>query len=208
MAKIPLYNEEGKQAGEMELNDAVFGVKPSEALVHQVFVAQEANRRQPWAHAKDRSDVRGGGRKPWRQKGTGRARHGSSRSPIWTGGGATFGPLKTRNYKQKINTKMKRQAVRMCLSDKVTDAKLIVLEDFKATGKTKQVADLRGKLPGVGKTTLMLTEKKTDNINQATRNVPKLDLQRVADVTVTDLLTHQYIILTKKDVEILEKRLG
>lgn len=208
MASIAVYNAEGKEAGKIDLNDAVFGVSPNEALVHQVFVAQEANRRQPWAHAKDRSDVRGGGKKPWRQKGTGRARHGSNRSPIWTGGGVTFGPLKDRNYKQKINTKMKRTAVRMCLSDKVTTGQLVVVDGLSTDGKTKAVAAFRSKLPGAGRSTLMLAPAKDENLNRATRNIPRLDLQQVADVSVADLMTHQFVIITKEGITALEKRLG
>jgi large subunit ribosomal protein L4 len=208
MAKVALYNEQGKEAGDIELNDAVFAVEANKNLVHQVYLALEANARQPWAHTKDKSDVRGGGKKPWKQKGTGRARHGSNRSPIWKGGGVTFGPLSTRNYKQKINRKMNQKAVRMCLSDKVAEGQLIVLEAFDAIGKTKQIADLRNSLPGAGKSTLLLSVESNEKLNLATRNVAKLDLQRVADVNVVDLLHHQFVIATKADVEALEKRLA
>lgn len=207
MAKVDLYNLEGKKSSSIELNDAVFGIKPKIALIHQVYLALTANAREPWAHSKDRSDVRGGGKKPWRQKGTGRARHGSIRSPIWRGGGVTFGPVKERNYKQKINKKMNAQAVRMCLSDKVADSKFIVLEDIASDGKTKKMAELRSALPGFGKTTIILTAKKDDMLKRATLNIPKVDLQRAIDVNVVDLLHHQYVITTKAGVEVIEKRL-
>jgi large subunit ribosomal protein L4 len=207
MPKADLYNQEGKKSGSVELGDAIFGVKSKISVIHQVYVALMANAREPWAHTKDRSDVRGGGRKPWRQKGTGRARHGSIRSPIWRGGGVTFGPLKGRNYKQKINKKMNRQAVRMCLSDKVLEQKFIVLEDLTSDGKTKTMAKLRASLPGLGKTTLWLLPKKNDMLKRATRNIKKLDLQMASDVNVVDLLHHQYIFATKATVEVLEKRL-
>ena len=114
MLNAKVYNQTGKENGEVELTEAVFGVKPKVSVVHQVFVALRANAREPWADTKNKGEVRGGGRKPWKQKGTGRARHGSIRSPIWKGGGITFGPLSTRNYKQKIN---KRTV--LCLTMKI-----------------------------------------------------------------------------------------
>src|SRR3989338_5705358 len=139
MPKAVLYNVQGEKTGDMELNDAVFGVKPKKSVVHQVYTALLANAREPWAHTKDKGDVRGGGKKPWRQKGTGRARHGSIRSPIWRGGGITFGPLNVRNYTKKVNKKMSQVAVRMCLTDKVNDARFIVLEALTPSGKTKEM---------------------------------------------------------------------
>lgn len=206
MAKVPVYNNQGKNTGDINLTDAVFGVTANPTLVHQVYLALEANLREPWAHAKDRSEVRGGGRKPWRQKGTGRARHGSRRSPIWTGGGVTFGPLNTRNYGQKVNRKMKAAAVKMCLSDKIGAEKFVVLEDFQATGKTKEIAALRAHLPGSGKTTLILTDGSNEKLALATRNIPRVHVQRAQDVNVADLLNHQYIISTKTAIAALEKR--
>lgn len=208
MAKVPLYNQEGAQAGELTVSDAIFAVTPKKSVVHQVYVALEANEREPWAHSKDKSEIRGGGKKPWKQKGTGRARHGSTRSPIWKGGGVTFGPLNERNYTQKINKKMKQEAVRMCLSDKVTDAKFIVLESLTLSGKTKEAATLRKLLPGKGKTTLILSAENNDSLSLATRNIPAVDLCRAQDVNVVDLLHHQYVITTKDGVAALEKRLA
>lgn len=203
-----MYNAKGKKDGDIELNDAVFGVTPKQSVVHQVFVALMANQRQPWAHTKDKSEVRGGGRKPWRQKGTGRARHGSIRSPLWAGGGVTFGPLKTRNYKQKINKKMNKVAVRMCLTDKVNDEKFVVVGELPADGKTATAATLRAALPGQGKTTLVLTAEKNDQVLRAAENLDNFDVQIAQDVNVRDLLNHQYVIASKGAVEVLEKRLA
>lgn len=208
MAKIAIYNAKGKKDGDMELNDAVFGVKPKQSVVHQVFVALMGNQRQPWAHTKDKSEVRGGGRKPWKQKGTGRARHGSIRSPLWTGGGVTFGPLNVRNYKQKINKKMNRTAVRMCLSDKVNEEKFFVVSELPEDGKTATAVALRQELPGYGKTTLVLTAGKNENMLRAAKNLDNFDVQLAQDVNVKDLLNHQYIIASKAAVEVLEKRLA
>ncbi len=121
--KVKVYNLEGKEVKQVELNDAVFNVPVKSSVVHEVFVAQRNNAREPWADTKKRGEVRGGGKKPWQQKGTGRARHGSIRSPIWKGGGVTFGPLSIRNYTTKINKKTRRLATRMCLSDKAQNTR-------------------------------------------------------------------------------------
>jgi large subunit ribosomal protein L4 len=208
MPKVAVYNIKGEQAGSQELSDDVFAATGGKTLVHQVYLALEANAREPWAHTKDRSEVRGGGRKPWKQKGTGRARHGSNRSPIWTGGGVTFGPLSERNFKQKINKKMNKKAVKLCLTGKVTEEKLVVLENVPATGKTKDMAALRKMLPGDGKTTLIVVEEVDDTAALALRNIPRVHMQRAHDVNVVDLLHHQYIIVTKSGVETLESRLA
>lgn len=208
MAKVQLYKSTGEQAGNQELSDAVFGVKVNNRLVHQVYVALEANAREPWADTKDKSEVRGGGRKPWRQKGTGRARHGSIRSPLWRGGGITFGPLSIRNYKQKLNRKMKQQAVRMCLSGKVAEEKMVALEAVNLSGKTKDAAALLAKLPGTGKSTLILTAGQDEALLLSTRNIPKVHVQRAQDVNVVDLMHHQHIIVTADAVRVLEDRLA
>ncbi|MBU0597310.1 50S ribosomal protein L4 [Patescibacteria group bacterium] len=208
MPKVDLYNSTGEKSGEVELNDVVFGVKPKQSVVHQVYTALMANARQPWADTKTRGDVRGGGRKPWKQKGTGRARHGSIRSPLWKGGGVTFGPLKERNYKQKINKKLNQSATRMCLSGKVLDNKLIVLESFATDGKTQVMSTLRDKLPGKGKTTMLLTGKKDEMVLRSANNLQKLDVGIAKDVSVVDLLHHQFIITTKEGIKSLESRLA
>ncbi len=207
MTAISVYNEQGEKTGAMEVNPGVFGVKPKQSVIHQVYVALMANLRAPWAHTKDRGDVRGGGKKPWKQKGTGRARHGSIRSPIWKGGGVTFGPLKTRNYKQKINKKMNQAAVRMCLSDRVNEEKLLAIEALPSAGKTKAMAGLREKLPGNGKSTLVVVESANPMIARALRNLPHIGIVRAEDLNVIEILNHQYILATADAVHVLEKRL-
>ena len=138
--KAQVFRQTGEKIKALELNAKIFGVEVKESVVHQVIVAQMANSREAIAHTKLKSEVRGGGKKPWAQKGTGRARHGSSRSPIWVGGGVTFGPRNIRNFSQKINKKMKTKALFMCLSDKVANNLLTVLDDVKIeTGKTKEI---------------------------------------------------------------------
>ncbi|MFH1286480.1 MAG: 50S ribosomal protein L4 [Candidatus Magasanikbacteria bacterium] len=206
MTKVSVYNLDGKESGNIVLSDDIFGIKPKQTLVHEVYIAQEANKRQPWADTKDKSEVSGGGRKPWKQKGTGRARHGSIRSPIWKGGGVTFGPLKSRSYKQKINKKKNRLATMMCLSSKVADEKFIVLESFPVDGKTKTLKGILSLLPGHGKTTLFLSSGQTDTIGLAIRNIPRVNMQRAVDVSVSDLLNHQFVLISKDDIEVLADR--
>lgn len=207
MSKVKLYNQAGQENGEIELDDTVFGIKPKKSVLHQVYNALLANARQPWAHSKDKSEVRGGGKKPWKQKGTGRARHGSNRSPIWSGGGVTFGPLNIRNYKQKINKKTNRLAVKMSLSDKVNNNLFVVIEDFNSDGKTKSFSALRKALPGSGRSTILLAENNDEKLNLATRNFKTVDMQQAKDVNLVDLLHHEYVLITKKGVEVLQKRL-
>lgn len=143
MLKIAVYNQKGEQIGDQKLNEAIFGIKINPAVVHQAVIAQLANVRKVLAHTKTRGEVRGGGKKPWRQKGTGRARHGSIRSPIWIGGGVTFGPRKERNYKLKINKKVKQKSIFMALSDKVANSKFILLDVLELpAAKTKEMAKL------------------------------------------------------------------
>ena len=207
MPKAPVYNLEGEAAGEMELADAIFGVAPKESVVHQVYAALMANARQPWADTKKRGEVRGGGKKPWKQKGTGRARHGSIRSPIWKGGGVAFGPQSSRSYKQKINKKMNRLAVKMCLSDKLREKKFVVVDTVLSEEKTKAMAAWRNKLPGAGKTTLLVAGSVALPLRRAIRNVKGFAVGRATDLTVLDLLHHQYLIVTKEAIGHLEKRL-
>ena len=207
MAKVKLYNLEGKETGELELDNDIFAIEIKESVVHQVYIAQMANAREPWAHTKNKGEVRGGGKKPWKQKGTGRARHGSTRSPLWVGGGVTFGPLNIRNYKQKINKKVNALAVKMCLTDKVKESTFIVLEEMPKDGKASTVSKLRKVLPGFGKSTLLLSAEVNDKVNLATRNIEKFDMQQAKDVSVVDLLHHQFIVIDKKAVEVLENRL-
>lgn len=206
MSQVKLFSSTGSEKGTLDLNEAVFGVTPKLDLVHQVYVAQMANARQPWADTKDRSEVSGGGKKPWKQKGTGRARHGSIRSPIWKGGGVTFGPLSTRTYVQKINKKMNVAAVRMCFSDKVLENRFAVVEAFPTDGKTKSFAKLRAALSG-HRSTLIITEAKDEAVMKSAANVNKVDVMRASDVSVVDLLHHHTVVATEAAIRVLEKRL-
>lgn len=207
MPSVPVYNQEGKEIDRVTLTDAVFGVPIKKSLVHQVYVAIMANARLSWAHTKGRGDVRGGGRKPWKQKGTGRARHGSIRSPLWKGGGVTFGPLSTRNYAQKINKKMSQLAVKMCLTDKVDDQKMIVVDAFSHGGKTKAAAGFLKKLPmGESRSMILLPARMEKTLVQSVQNIPGVEIRQAGDVNVVDLLHREYVVITKDGVMALEKR--
>lgn len=198
MAEVILYKQDGSEAGKVKLPDEIFAVAPKPALIHEVIVAQEANGRTRYAQVKDRSEVRGGGRKPWRQKGTGRARHGSRRSPIWTGGGVTFGPNADKNYTKKVNKKVKRQALAMVLSDKVTEKWLIAVEDFKLDEpKTKLIAAMREKLPGAGQPALLVTTAEDQNLIQAAKNLPKTETINAGSLNVRDLVKYQHVIASQ-----------
>jgi len=204
--KTKVYNLEGKSSSDVELNDKVFGVEVKPEVVHEVFVAISNNKRQPWAHTKDKSEVSGGGRKPWKQKGTGRARHGSNRSPIWVGGGITFGPRNERNYKTKINKKTRRLALKMTLSDRFKSKALWVMDNFDfSEPKTKVFVDFLSKLPAEQKTFLILTDEKDDKLMKMTDNLEKIDVMRAGDVNVYTLLNHQGLIMSKDAVAKLEE---
>ncbi|OIO20422.1 MAG: 50S ribosomal protein L4 [Candidatus Magasanikbacteria bacterium CG1_02_32_51] len=208
MTKVAMYNSKGEPVKDLELSEAVFATPINKGIVHQVFVALRANARQPWADTKDRSEVSGGGRKPWKQKGTGRARHGSNRSPIWSGGGITFGPLSDRNYKQKINKKVKNLVTRMCLTDKLLENKLVVLDKFDFEGKTKDMIVLSKKLfKEVRKTLVVLTDVNAEEAIKSLRNIKAFDIVRAQDVNVLDLLQHQYLLISQDGVKFLENRL-
>ncbi len=202
MAKVKVYNLEGKEAGELELAKEIFEVEGKEELVHQVVVAQNNNSRQNLAHTKIRSEVRGGGAKPWRQKGTGRARHGSRRSPIWKGGGVTFGPRKDINFSQKINKKMKNKALCMVLTNKVKEGKIIVLDKLElAEAKTKKLTELLNKLPIKNNSVLLSLAKKDDNVIKAAGNLEKVGVLSADSLNVVDLLGKNYLVVDKAAVE-------
>lgn len=207
MAKVKLFTATGAEQGMIELSPSVFEVAPKISVVHQVYVAQMANAREAWADTKDRSEVRGGGKKPWKQKGTGRARHGSIRSPIWKGGGVTFGPLSERNYAQKINKKTNSLAVRMCLSDKLTDGKLVVVAEFPTSGKTKDFSSLRSKILTDSRSLLVITAGKDELVMKSAGNLEKVDVMRASDVSVVDLMHHTAVVVSQAAAQALEKRL-
>lgn len=207
--KTKVYNLSGKEVREIELSDKVFGLKVKPALVHEVFVAQTANSREPWADTKTRGEVSGGGKKPWAQKGTGRARHGSIRSPIWKGGGVAFGPKTERTYKTKINKKARRLAIKMCLSDKAQNGALYVLENFAFTeSKTKVFSNLLKSLPLKQKTFLLLTPGKDATVLRMTNNLPKITTMRAEDLNVMCLLGKQAVIVSEDGVKKIEEVFG
>lgn len=202
MATIDTYNLSGEKSGSLDLLDEVFGVEVNAATVSFVANAQRANAHVPYAHTKGRADVRGGGKKPWRQKGTGRARHGSSRSPIWRGGGVTFGPTKFRNPSKKVNKKTRRAAIRMMLSDKVAHNALFVVDSLdELTGKTKQIAELIAKLPMEKEVCLIASATKNPTLTRAARNLLKVNTVMADSVNVGDLLKYKYVIVDKSGVE-------
>jgi large subunit ribosomal protein L4 len=209
MPKVKLYNSAGNIVGEKNLKAEVFGVKVRPELVHEVATNILASARQPLAHTKTRGDVRGGGKKPWKQKGTGRARHGSSRSPIWVGGGITFGPRSERDYTRKINKKTRRLAFCMVLSDKVASDNLVLLDSFEVKGgKTKEAALILKKLPAKGKRLLIILPKRDEAAVRGTKNLPKVRLEGAGNVGLIDLLKADSVILTAEAAEKLEKANG
>ena len=183
----------------------VFDVKMNQDLVHQVVLAQTAARRRSIAKVKDRSEVRGGGKKPWRQKGTGRARHGSIRSPIWKGGGVTFGPNPEKVYKQHINKKMRRKALTMILSSKAADKTIFVLDDLKISGiKTKLMAEILKKLSLTGSGLVLLAEK-DETIVKSTRNIPGFKPMLAQDLNPLDLVSRRYLLMPKEAIKVIKK---
>lgn len=199
--EVKLFNQDGTEAGSIELADAVFGIEPNEHVVHQVVVMQRAAKRQGTHAAKDRSAVRGGGRKPWRQKGTGRARHGSIRSPQWVGGGVVFGPTPERNYKQRLPKKVRRLALQSALSSKVQNENIIVLNELTFDKpKTKEMVNV---LEGVNANdkTLIVTENKEDNIVLSANNLQNVKVITVNEINVLDLLAYDTLIMTKEAAE-------
>ena len=203
MANVSVYNIEGKEVGSIELNDAVFGVEVNEHLVHMAVVNQLANNRQGTQSAKTRSEVSGGGRKPWRQKGTGHARQGSTRSPQWTGGGVVFAP-KPRDYSFKMNKKEKRIALLSALSSKVADNKIVVLDAFNLDEvKTKKFAEVMSNLK-VDKA-LVVIEGENKNVVLSGRNIPTVKVSATNEINTYDVLKYETLVVTKAAVEKLEE---
>ena len=209
--EINLYNQKGEETGKTELPSEIFEVKFSPDLVHQIVVSQMANRRQNSAKVKDRSEVRGGGRKPWRQKGTGRARHGSIRSPLWRGGGVTFGPTKERDFKKIIPKKMRRKALFMVLSQKAKDNELVVIDDLKIEKpKTKVmkeiIQNLKSKIKDMKTESFLIALPKIDkNIILSTKNIPKTDTIQAKELNCLDILNYKYLMLPKKSIEVIKE---
>jgi large subunit ribosomal protein L4 len=206
---LPIYDLSGNTTGTIELNPTVFGVTAHPDLIHQVVVAHQANRRATTANTKDRAEVRGGGKKPWRQKGTGNARAGSSRSPLWRGGGVTFGPSADRNYTQRLPQKMRQVALKGVLSSKVATDNLIILDTLNTLdGKTKSWVSIVGKLPKTSEKVLVVSNAKDAMADRAIRNLPTQKYVSLEGLTVFDLLRFPVLILTKDAIDALTTRLA
>ena len=203
MANVAVYNMQGETVGTIELNDAVFGVKVNEHLVHEAVVAQLANKRQGTQSAKTRSEVSGGGKKPWRQKGTGHARQGSTRSPQWTGGGMVFAPV-PRDYSFKLNKKEKRAALKSALTSKVQDKKLIVVDELKFDEiKTKNFQNVMNNL-NVKKGLVVLAEN-DENVVLSAKNIPTVQTTLTNTLNVYDVMKAGTVVLTKDAVAKMEE---
>ena len=204
---VKIYNQNGEATGQTKLPDEIFNVKVNPNLLHQVVVSQASNRRRAIAHTKDRSEVRGGGKKPWRQKGTGRARHGSIRSPLWAGGGVTFGPTNERNFKKRIPGKMKKKALSMALSAKAQNGLLVVVDSLPAfkEPKTKIIADFLGKLPSKNESALLAFRQTDRNAVLSAKNLEKIQTTQIKDINSLDLLSFKYLIIPKESIKIFKE---
>jgi large subunit ribosomal protein L4 len=204
--KADVYNQKGEKTGTTLLPKDIFGVSENPDLIYQAALSFMANKRKATAQAKDRSEVRGGGRKPWRQKGTGRARHGSRRSPIWKGGGVTFGPTKDKVFKKKINKKMKRKALLMVLSAKAKNNLLILLDKIKLErAKTKEISEIFKKLPCKEKKSLLILPAMDKNIITAARNIPEISAVQARDLNLLDLLSVRYLVMPKEAIKTIRE---
>ncbi len=207
MPKVAVYNSANQQVGDIELNDSVFGVEMNAGLVHQAVVMQLASRRLGTHATKTRGLVRGGGRKPWRQKGTGRARSGSTRSPLWVGGGTVFGP-QPRSYAFRMPKKQRRLAIKCALSDKVASGDFIVLDDLQFdVPKTKSVVKMLGDF-GVDAKSLIITLDENENVELSSRNIPGIKAINTMGLNVYDILNHTKLFITKAAIEKIEEVLA
>ncbi len=195
--KVKLYNFQGKEIGEEKLDNVFFARKIVPAVISQAVIAQAANSRQILAHTKGRAEVRGGGRKPWKQKGTGRARHGSTRSPLWVGGGVTFGPTADRNFSLRINKKTKTKALQMVFSDKVASDRFILVDKYDDAAKTKTLAKSLATLPIKKQSVLIITENAQDKIVLAAKNLKKINTIYYGSLNIRDLLKHEYLLVSQ-----------
>ncbi|GED72480.1 50S ribosomal protein L4 [Brevibacillus reuszeri] len=207
MPKVALYNQTGSQVGEIDLADSVFGIEPNNSALYDAIVMQQASQRQGTHDVKNRSEVRGGGRKPWRQKGTGRARQGSIRSPQWKGGGVVFGPT-PRKYGYKLNRKVRRLALKSALSVKVQNNELLVLEALNiAAPKTKDMTAVLSSFKADRKV-LIVTSEFDQNVALASRNIPGAKIVDAAGINVLDLVAHDKVIVTKEAIAKVEEVLA
>jgi len=203
---ITVYNQEGSEAGTMNVPAGVFDATWNPDLVHQAYVAQLGNRRAPLAHTKNRAEVAGGGKKPWAQKHTGRSRHGSSRSPLWVGGGITFGPRNDRDFTKKINTKMRRAALLSALSKKYADGEVKVVDHLTLPDhKTKTMAGIVKRLFTKAENVLCIVSRGNTNAFRAGRNLPKSAVVEAAGLNLYDSLSHRNLLIEKAAVEALAR---
>lgn len=204
MPKVALYNLSGEQIDDIELKDSVFGIEVNQHVLYEVVKNQLANKRQGTQSVKTRSEVRGGGRKPWRQKGTGRARQGSIRAPHWVGGGVSFAP-KPRDYSYSVPKKVRRLAMKSALSSKVIDNEIIVLDEFKMDQpKTKEIANILKNLNS-SKKALIVMDKKDENVVKSAKNMPGVSTTLVNTLNVYDILNHDTFIITKEAAKKVEE---
>jgi len=212
--KVDTYNQTGEIVEQMDLPKEVFEEAFNSDLVHQVLVCMQSNKRQGTAHTKDRGEVRGGGKKPWRQKGTGRARHGSSRSPIWIGGGVTFGPTNERNYKKDIPVKIRKKALKCLLSQKLKDKEIFIIDDLKIEEpKTKIIADILEKFSkkikkGKFKKLLIVSDQKDDKLLRAVKNIPNIGIIEARNLNSLAVVSYKDLLITKKSIKTIKEILG
>lgn len=205
MIKTNLYNKEGAVIGEIELPEDIFGLKPNKDLIHEAVVAQESASRIKYAHVKMRGEVRGGGKKPWAQKHTGQARHGSIRSPLWRKGGVTFGPTDEASYAKKINLKKKRLALLMVIASKFQEKTLFIIDDLKiAKIKTKEMLKILKNLK-LQKTTLVALPEKDKNVYLSSRNIKGVMTISANSLNVVDLLRYKNLLMPKEAIDIIKK---
>ena len=210
--KAEVFNQKGEVVEEIEVSQNIFDVAFNNDLVYQVYKSLLSNQRKPIAFTKDRSEVRGGGKKPWAQKGTGRARHGSIRSPIWKGGGVTFGPRqKEENLKKKVNKKMKKASVKIVLSQKLKDKEIKIIDKFELKEiKTKEFFKVLKQIfkKDITKSILVLLDNKEQNLRRALKNIPRVEITNVSDVNILNLLNNKFVMFSKEALSALEKQLA
>lgn len=206
MTNVKVYNLAGKEVGAVELNPEIFAVPVNMDLITQVLHVQRTNSRQPLAHTITRSFIRGGGKKPWKQKGTGRARAGSSRSPLWRGGAIIFGPQKDRNYSLSINKKQKTKALLMALSEKAKNEQLVVIDDMSLkTPKTKEMVSAMKALKISGRPVLMAMAKKSDEVKRSAANIQRLVVISADSLNLEDILKAKYLVIDQASLPVIEK---
>jgi large subunit ribosomal protein L4 len=206
MPKVKIYNLKGEKGKDLELNPEIFDIEVKNEVLHRACESQMANNRSIYAVSKRRAEVRGGGRKPWKQKGTGRARHGSIRSPLWKGGGVVFGPNSEVNYCKKINKKEKKKALFMALSMKLKDKKLVVVDGIKQEKiSTKKFLESLSKLPVKDNKTLVIISEKDDIVQKSSANLEKVKAINLTNINILDLIAHDYLVMTEESVKKFEK---